>query len=475
MKTSTEHPADLANMTDFFMTRFPNVLRCLTVSLCCAGACVAMSQTLKPSPGGVGAGLSVRTPPPALAPKESSRASDFIVAVVDNEPITNQEVTRLAAMADPAAAKLGRSNLLMEAMETLIDEAAQIGVAKLYGMQISADELDKAIEKTAQRNQLNIQQLQQRLKEQGLSWEQYRIQVRRQMLLQRVREREVNARIRIQDFEIDAFLQERNNAANPNADINIAHIMFPLAENASADDVAKQLTKADEVMRKLKAGEDFSKLAAQFSSAADRSNGGVLGLRPLSRYPSLFVEATKDTAVGQLAGPLRSPAGFHVLKVLERRSADALPATVTQTRSRHILLRPGGNLSQDAARAQLAGFKRKIELGTAEFEALAKEYSQDGSANQGGDLGWANPGMMVPEFEEAMAKLAPGQVGDPLVSRFGVHLLQVLERREAPLSLREQQDLVRNILREKKFEEAYKNWEREVRGRAFIEYRETPQ
>jgi len=462
-------------MTDFFMTRFPNVLRCLTVSLCCAGACVAMSQTLKPSPGGVGAGLSVRTPPPALAPKESSRASDFIVAVVDNEPITNQEVTRLAAMADPAVAKLGRSNLLMEAMETLIDEAAQIGVAKLYGMQISADELDKAIEKTAQRNQLNIQQLQQRLKEQGLSWEQYRIQVRRQMLLQRVREREVNARIRIQDFEIDAFLQERNNAANPNADINIAHIMFPLAENASADDVAKQLTKADEVMRKLKAGEDFSKLAAQFSSAADRSNGGVLGLRPLSRYPSLFVEATKDTAVGQLAGPLRSPAGFHVLKVLERRSADALPATVTQTRSRHILLRPGGNLSQDAARAQLAGFKRKIELGTAEFEALAKEYSQDGSANQGGDLGWANPGMMVPEFEEAMAKLAPGQVGDPLVSRFGVHLLQVLERREAPLSLREQQDLVRNILREKKFEEAYKNWEREVRGRAFIEYRETPQ
>ena len=457
------------------MTRFSNILRSLTVCLCCAGASVAMSQTLKSSPGGAGAGLSVRTPPPSLAAKEASRASDFIVAVVDNEPITNQEVTRLAAMADPAAAKLGRSNLLMEAMETLIDEAAQIGIAKQYGMQISTDELDKAIEKTAQRNQMDIQQLQQRLQEQGLSWEQYRTQVRRQMLLQRVREREVNARIKIQDFEVDAFLQERNNAANPNADINIAHILFPVPENASADDVAKQMTKADEVMRKLKAGEDFSKLAAQFSSASDRSNGGVLGLRPLGRYPSLFVEAIKDAAVGQLAGPLRSAAGFHVLKLLERRSADALPATVSQTRARHILLRPGGNLSQDAARAQLAGFKRKIELGLAEFEVLAKEHSQDGSANQGGDLGWANPGMMVPEFEEAMAKLAPGQVGDPLVSRFGVHLIQVLERREAPLSLREQQDLARNILREKKFEEAYKNWEREARGRAFVEYRETPQ
>ena len=436
---------------------------------------MATSQTLKPSSGGAGAGLSVRTPPTALTPNEALRASDFIVAVVDNEPITNQEVTRLAAMADPAAAKLGRSNLLMEAMETLIDESAQIGVAKQYGMQISTDELEKAIEKTAQRNQLNIEQLQQRLQEQGLSWEQYRTQVRRQMLLQRVREREVNARIKIQDFEVDAFLQERNNAANPNADINIAHILFPLAENASADEVAKQLTKADEVMRKLKAGEDFSKLAAQFSSAADRSNGGALGLRPPSRYPSLFVDAIKDVAVGQLAGPLRSAAGFHLLKLLDRRSADALPATVIQTRARHILLRPGGNLSQDAARAQLAGFKRKIELGLADFEALAKEHSQDGSANQGGDLGWANPGMMVPEFEEAMAKLAPGQVGDPLVSRFGVHLIEVLERREAPLSLREQQDLARNILREKKFEEAYKNWEREVRGRAFVEYRETPQ
>ena len=462
-------------MIDLFMTRSSNFLRSMAVCLCCAGPFMATSQTLKPSSGGAGAGLSVRTPPTALAPNEASRASDFIVAVVDNEPITNQEVTRLAAMADPAAAKLGRSNLLMEAMETLIDESAQIGVAKQYGMQISTDELEKAIEKTAQRNQLNIEQLQKRLQEQGLSWEQYRTQVRRQMLLQRVREREVNARIKIQDFEVDAFLQERNNAANPNADINIAHILFPLAENAGADEVAKQLTKADEVMRKLKNGEDFSKLAAQFSSAADRSNGGALGLRPPSRYPSLFVDAIKDVAVGQLAGPLRSAAGFHLLKLLDRRSADALPATVIQTRARHILLRPGGNLSQDAARAQLAGFKRKIELGLADFEALAKEHSQDGSANQGGDLGWANPGMMVPEFEEAMAKLAPGQVGDPLVSRFGVHLIEVLERREAPLSLREQQDMARNILREKKFEEAYKNWEREVRGRAFVEYRETPQ
>ncbi len=464
-------------MTDFSMTRLPHCLRLACLGVYCVGASmVAQSQTIKPAPGAVAPGLSMRASPSSLALSvEGSRASDFIVAVVDNEPITNQEVNRLAAMADPAAAKLGRTNLLMEAMETLIDEAAQMGVAKQFGMQISSDELALAIEKTAQRNQLNIEQLQQRLQEQGLSWEQYRTQVRRQMLLQRVREREVNARIKIQDYEIDAFLQERNNAANPNADINIAHILFELPENASADQVAQQLTKADEVMRRLKAGEDFARLAVQFSKAADRSNGGVLGMRPPSRYPSLFVEAVKDAAVGQLLGPVRSAAGLHLLKLLDRRSSNALPTTVTQTHARHILLRPGGKLSQDAARAQLATFKRQIELGLAEFEALAKEHSQDGSANQGGDLGWANPGMMVPEFEEAMGKLAPGQVGDPLVSRFGVHLIQVLERREAPLSLREQQDMARNILRDKKFEEAYKNWEREVRGRAYVEYRETPQ
>ena len=450
--------------------------RALALGVWCCSALMLNAQTLKPAPaGGAAAGLSVRSLPQALAPAESSQASDFIVAVVDNEPITNQEVNRLAAMADPGAAQLGRSNLLLEAMETLIEEAAQLGIAKQYGIQISAEELAQAIDKTAQRNQMSIEQMQLHLQEQNLSWEQYRSQVRRQMQLQKVREKEVNARIRIQDYEVDDFLQQTKNAANPNADINIAHILFELPENPTGDQVARQLTKADEVMRKLKAGEDFLILAAQFSSAADRSNGGILGLRPPSRYPSLFVDALKDTAVGQWVGPVRSAAGFHLLKLLEKRSADALPSSVNQTRARHILLRPGGKLSQDSARAQLALFKRQIELGLSSFESLAKEHSQDGSANQGGELGWANPGMMVPEFEDAMNKLALGQVGDPLVSRFGVHLIQVLERREAPLSLREKQDLARNTLREKKFDEAYKNWEREVRGRAYVEYRETPQ
>ena len=443
----------------------------------------AWAQTLKPSqpvPAKSSSGLSVRNPAAALSTitldAAAPKALDFIVAVVDNEPITNLEVNRLVSLADPSAAKMNRSALLLEALETLIDETAQLNVARQAGIQVPPDELEQALASTAQRNQISVDDMRQRLKEQGVSWEQYRSQIRRQIMLQRVREREVSGRIKIQDFEVDAFLREQSqaNVGKP-ADIHIAHILIAVPEKANGDEVAQLLTKADDLLKKAKAGQDFGKLAAQFSQAPDRNNGGQLGLRSPDRYPSLFADAVKGLAVGEVTGPVRSGAGFHLLKLIERRNPGDLPSTVTQTRARHILLRPDGQLSQDAARAKLASYRKQVETGLAKFEDLARDHSQDGSANQGGDLGWANPGMMVPEFEAAMAKLAPGQVGDPLVSRFGVHLIQVLERREAPLSVRDQQNLARNVLRERKFDEAYKNWEREVRGRAYVEYRETPQ
>jgi len=461
-----------------FTSRITLALLCAVMAL--TALAPVQAQALKPVKPRSPNGLSLSKPEPAIPPSVVSaqvpKALDFIVAVVDNEPITNLDVNRLAAMADPAAAKINRNALLMEVTETLIDEAAQLGVARQSGLQVSPEELDAAVASTAQRNQLSVEDMRQRLQVQGISWEQYRGQIRRQILLQRVREREVTGRIKIQDFEVDAFLRESKlTQAGANADIHIAHILIAVPEKASADDVAKLMTKADEAMTRLKAGEDFGKLAAQVSQAPDRASGGQLGLRSPDRYPPLFADAVKTLAVGAVTGPVRSGAGFHILKLLERRSTDSLPTTITQTRARHILLRPGGKLSQDAARAQLATFKKQIETGLANFEDLARVHSQDGSAEQGGDLGWANPGMMVPEFEVTMNNLSPGQIADPLVSRFGVHLVQVLERREAPLSLRDQQDLARNILRERKFDQAYKTWESEVRGRAYVEYRETPQ
>jgi peptidyl-prolyl cis-trans isomerase SurA len=449
--------------------------------LLCICLCVqtGIAQTLKPKlPKQPSAGLSLRNTNPESSAESADplQALDFIVAVVDNEPITNTEVNTLAAMADPSSARLGRSALLQDALETLINESTQLQVARQLNLQVSAEELQQAIDTTAQRNKLTTKELQQRLQEQGIGWERYRAQIKRQMLLQRVREREVINRIKVQDHEIEKFLTENSNTQpGKNDDIHIAHILLAVSEKANAEEVTEVYNKSLELLKRIKSGEDFSKLAAQFSNAPDRASGGQLGMRNPDRYPGLFVDAVQSLTVGAVTGPVRSGAGFHLLKLLERKSPNALPTSVSQTRARHILLRPGGQLSQDSARAQLAGYKLQIEAGSASFEALATQFSQDASATQGGDLGWANPGMMVPEFEKAMDSLQPGQIGDPLVSRFGVHLIQVLERREAPLSLRDKQEMARNILRERKFDESLKNWEREVRGRAYIEYREPPQ
>ena len=333
----------------------------------------AWAQTLKPSqpvPAKSSSGLSVRNPAAALSTitldAAAPKALDFIVAVVDNEPITNLEVNRLVALADPSAAKMNRSALLLEALETLIDETAQLNVSRQAGIQVPHDELEQALASTAQRNQISVDDMRQRLKEQGVSWEQYRSQIRRQIMLQRVREREVSGRIKIQDFEVDAFLREQSqaNVGKP-ADIHIAHILIAVPEKANGDEVAQLLTKADDLLKKAKAGQDFGKLAAQFSQAPDRNNGGQLGLRSPDRYPSLFADAVKGLAVGEVTGPVRSGAGFHLLKLIERRNAGDLPSTVTQTRDRHILLRPGGQLSQDAARAKLASYRKQVETGLA--------------------------------------------------------------------------------------------------------------
>lgn len=199
-----------------------------------------------------------------------------------------------------------------------------------------------------------------------------------------------------------------------------------------------------------------------------------MGLRSADRYPELFVEATQALPVGGVAGPLRSGAGFHVLKVIDKSRA-GMPTTVTQSHARHILLRASAQLTETAAAERLKDYRRRIQAGQADFAALAREHSQDGSAKQGGDLGWSNPGSYVPEFEEAMNRLQPGEIAEPLVSRFGVHLIQLLERRETKLNPREQREMVRHAVRQKKIEEAYATWAQEVRGRAYVEFRDPPQ
>jgi peptidyl-prolyl cis-trans isomerase SurA len=409
------------------------------------------------------------------------RSADFVVAVVNSEPITNQEVQALSirlqrdARAQVQLATMPEIKKL--ALEQLINDKVQIQQAASLGLVVEEAAINQAEASVASNNQLTVDALRARLQQDGLSLSTFREQLRQQLLLSRVREREVDNRIRISDLEINQFLSEEisRQSAKLSSDVNLAMILIGVPENSSPEQIKVLADRAQSVASRARNGEDFASLATSFSTSPDRgANGGVMGLRPLDRYPELFVQATASLPVGGVSEVVRSGAGFHILKVLQRQSP---PTTllVTQTRARHILLRPSAQLTQAQALEQLGSVRRDILSGKADFADVAKRISQDASAPQGGDLGWANPGMFVPEFEQPMNQLRPGQLAEPLVSRFGVHLIEVTDRRDAPMTEDEQRNLARSVLRQGKLEEAYTSWMQDIRGKAFIEMRESPQ
>lgn len=409
------------------------------------------------------------------------RQADYIVAVVNSEPITNNEVRARMLRTEQQMAQQGtalppKNELARLLLERIIVERAQLQLAKELGVQVSEAMVDEAVLNVARQNQVSVEELRQRVTAQGLVFAQFRTDLRNEILLTRIRERELESQAKVSDQEVAQFIREQEAGGDPaSQEINLAQILVVVPENATPAQVASLQARAQLAAERARSGTDFIALVGEFSNAPGRSADGQMGLRPADRYPELFVDTTKNVPVGGIAGPVRSGAGFHVLKVLERKRAGMPGTTVVETRARHILLRPTAQLGEAAAVARLADFQKRIAAGQADFSALARENSQDASAKDGGDLGWAGPGQFVPEFEERMSSLAPGQVGDPLVSRFGVHLIQVLERRNTKLSPREQREIVRASLREKKFEEAYSAWAQEVRGRAYVEYRDPPQ
>ena len=410
------------------------------------------------------------------------RQADFIVTVVNSEPITNHDVAVEVQRAQQQYAQQRQvppdtRELTRQVLERLINEKAQLQLARESGIKVDEPSVDQAEQSVAMQNQLSVDELRRRVAQDGINPKQFRDQLRNQLLLTRLREREVEPRVQVSDLEVDQYLQEQlaNSNVPANQQINIAQLLVAVPENASEAQLVTLQAKAQRALERARAGEDFATLARELSDAADRTNGGQLGLRPADRYPPLFLDATKSLAVGGISGLVRSGAGFHVLKLVEKRNAGLPPVVIMQSRARHILLRPSAQLSEAAARDKLNDFRRRIQAGQTDFATLARQNSQDGSAEQGGDLGWAYPGQFVPEFEAVMNRLAPGQIGEPLISRFGVHLIQLLERRNTTLSEREQREMVRNMLREKKLDEAYANWVRDVRARAYVEMREPPQ
>ena len=449
--------------------------RVLALTVATLSALVVLStqaQGLRPAP--------TRTVAPVATPDSTQRPADFIVAVVNSEPITNNEVharaMRLRAQMAQGANLPEMGEFKREVLQRLIDERAQLQHAVDTGIRVDDSSVDQAEQTVAQQNQISVADLRRQLVRDGMNVAQFRRELRDQLLLTRLRERDVDARVRVSDLEVDQYISERQRDTDPaSQEVNLAQVLVQVPDGASADQVATLQAKAERVLSRTRAGEDFALLVRELSDAPDRVNGGQLGLRPADRYPPLFVEATQGLPAGALSKVVRSGAGFHVLKVVERRVVGMPATTMTQSQARHILLLLTPKLGEKEALAKLSELRARIMAGKADFAALAREHSQDGSAPQGGDLGWANAGQFVPEFEEVMNRLGVAEISQPFVSRFGVHIVQVIDRRNTTLSQREQRELVRGMLREKKMDEAYVTWAQDLRGKAYVDLREPPQ
>jgi peptidyl-prolyl cis-trans isomerase SurA len=405
-------------------------------------------------------------------------AADFIVALVNSEPITNAELGLAIQRTTEQYKSQGRvvpatNTLRQEVLEGLINDRAQLQVAAQTGIRVDEDTLNQAEQTVARQNQVELPELRKGLARSGVSYAAFRAQLQEQILLQRLRERDVDSRVRLSDQEVDRYLQElRSTESDPYAqDINLAQLLIAVPEKATAEQAAMLYRQAQDLLGRLRAGESFEALVSQFS-AADRITGGLMGLRRAYRYPVSFVQATQNVPVGGYSEIVRSGAGLHILKVVARNAPATLVRTVVQTRARHILLRTSTALTQDAAIARLQDYRQRIVAGRSSFESVAQQYSQDGAAAQGGDLGWSNPGMFVPEFEEVMNRLPEGEVSTPVVSRFGVHLIQVQDRRRVELNPTELREQARAQLRQIRVEEAYQTWARDIRERAFVEIRD---
>ncbi len=399
---------------------------------------------------------------------------DRIVALVGKDVITLTELAERTAQAErdllrrriaaPDPAVLRR-----QVLERMVLDKAQQQRAAESGLRVDELELDRAVQRVAQNNKMTLAELRHTLEQDGMTFEDFRNDLRRQIVLTRLREREVDDRVQVSEAEIDQYLEENRPEATQAVEYDVAHVLVRVPEQASAEQVEQSRARAARVRAEAAAGGDFARLAASYSDAGDALQGGAMGWRAPGRLPDLFAQALGDMKPGEVSPLLRSPAGFHVLKLVGRRGAGEA-APVTQTRARHILLKTSEVVSEEEARRRLEGLRERIAAG-ADFAELARLNSEDGTAALGGDLGWVYPGDTVPEFERAMAVLKPGEMSGVVRTPFGFHLIRVEERRAADVSVERRRQQARLALRERKAEDAYQEWLRQLRDRTYVELR----
>ena len=399
---------------------------------------------------------------------------DRIVAVVNSEVITSREVAERMKAVTQQLSQQGTplpppDVLQKQVLERMIMDRLQIQLAKETALRVDDLQLDRTVARVAESNKMSLTEFRHTLERDGIQFDKFREEIRNEIMLSRLREREVDNRIVVTDNEIDYFLSQQGVSQATASEYNLAHILLRLPDQASPEQVDKQRARAEQVVLQLREGADFAKLAVSYSDAPDALQGGAMGWRPRDRLPELFAHALNGMKPGEVSGIIRSPAGFHVIKLVDRRGGGA-PALVEQTHARHILVKTSEIVSEADARRKLNNLRERIVNG-ADFGELAKLNSDDASSIKGGDLGWIYPGDTVPEFERVMNNLKVEELSEPFVTSFGWHLMQVLERRQADVSGERKRQEARLILRERKADEAYQEWLRQLRDRAFVEYR----
>ncbi|HEV2008234.1 MAG TPA: peptidylprolyl isomerase [Burkholderiales bacterium] len=399
---------------------------------------------------------------------------DRIIAVVNDEVITRRDLddrikvvlSQLRSQGTPLPAP---EVLEKQVLERVIYNQVQLQYAKETGLRVEDAILEKAVNRIAQDNKISVAAMRQALEKDGVNFNKFREELRDEIIMVRLREREVDNKIQIADSEIDNFLSTLQAQDGKVEEFNLSHILVRVPEQASPEQLQQRRARAEQALAQIKGGADFRQVAASFSDAPDAVQGGAMGWRELAQLPTIFAEAVKELKSGEVGSVLRSPNGFHIVRVNERRGQDA-PMIVSQTHARHILIKTTELVSENDAKERLVKLKERLD-NSADFAELARLQSEDGSASRGGDLGWLSPGDTVPEFEKAMDGLKPGQISEPARSPFGWHLIQVLERRNQDMSQQQQRLRARQALRAQKADDAYQEWVRQLRDKAFVEYR----
>ncbi len=410
----------------------------------------------------------------------NAQVADSVVAVVNDGVITQRElqdrttliVKRLQQQNAPVPPA---DQMQRQVLDQMVLERIQLQKAKEDGIAIDDATVNRTLARLAQQNQMTLDVYRSRIEAQGVPWSTFTRDARTELTLSKLREKEVDSKITVSDGEVANYIaSQRGPGARNTSDLRLQHIMFKLPSDAPQGEVAKVQAQADAVLKQAQGGEDFAKLAKQNSQDTDASKGGDLGFRTPGTLPTGIVNAVSTLRPGQVVPTLlRTDGGFEIIKLVDRRASQGTAADapkLVQTHVRHILLRVSDGMSEQAARQKLLDIKQQVATG-GDFANFARTYSQDGSASQGGDLGWISPGETVPEFERAMNNLQDGAVSDPVRSEYGYHLIQVLGRREAEGSASQQLDIARQAIGQRKAEQAYSDWLRELRDTAYVQYK----